>query len=95
MKCFPTGGPLITEDAQRSSVLVGILKGGGLDCSRLGEEDYQPTQNGIWMKIQAFNDWISTTIFNELLQGNSMSFRLGSRLRLSHKSEIFCFAFPV
>jgi len=66
-----SGGPLITEELEddgRALVLVGILHGGGIDCSRLGEEDYQPTQNGIWMKIQAFHDWITTTIFNELLQ---------------------------
>ena len=48
------------------------MKGGGLDCSKLGEENYQPTQNGIWMKIQAFNDWITETIFNELLQGKKL-----------------------
>ena len=59
----------MTEDADDALTVVGILSGGGIDCAKLGDENYQPTKNGIWMKISSFKDWIDTTIFNELLPG--------------------------
>ena len=55
--------------------MVGILNGGGLDCTKLGEEKYQPTSNGRWMRVSKFANWIHEKIFNELLPGRKIVFK--------------------
>ena len=64
------GGPLVSENEEDGSLtLVGILYGGGMDCSKLGDENYEPDTTGIWSRVSSFKDWIDTTISNELLLG--------------------------
>ena len=62
------GGPLVAENAEGALTLLGILYGGGIDCSKLGDENYEPTTNGIWSRVSSFKDWI----FNELLPGKKI-----------------------
>ena len=67
------GGPLVSENEEDGSLtLVGILYGGGIDCTKLGDDNYEPTKNGIWSRVSSFKDWIDTTIFNELLLGKKI-----------------------
>ena len=67
------GGPLVAENEEDGSLtLVGILYGGGINCSKLGDENYKPDTNGIWSRVSSFKDWIDTTIFNELLLGKKI-----------------------
>ena len=63
------GGPLVAENEEDGSLtLVGILYGGGIACSTLGDENYESTTNGIWSRVSSFKDWI----FNELLPGKKI-----------------------
>ena len=49
------GGPLVLENTDGSFLLVGILTGGGLDCSKLADQDYQvKDKTGDWMRVSAF-----------------------------------------
>ena len=59
----------MTENAVGALTVVGILSGGGIDCAKLGEENYQPTKNGKWMRISSFNVWINATINKEIAPG--------------------------
>ena len=59
----------MTEDAVGALTVVGILSGGGIDCARIGDENYQPTSNGKWMRISRFKYWIDATIKRELAPG--------------------------
>ena len=59
----------MTENAVGALTVVGILRGGGIDCTKLGDESYEPTQNGKWMRIFSFNTWIDATIKKELAPG--------------------------
>ena len=59
----------MTENAVGALTVVGILSGGGIDCTKLGEENFQPTKNGIWMRISTFKAWIDATIGKELAPG--------------------------
>ena len=59
----------MTENAVGALTVVGILSGGGIDCAKLGEENYQPTKNGKWMRISSFKPWIDETIKKELDPG--------------------------
>ena len=59
----------MTEDAVGALTVVGILSGGGIDCAKLGEENYQTTKNGKWMRISSFTAWIDATIKKELAPG--------------------------
>ena len=51
---------------------MGILKGGGVDCSRLGDRDYQVTDNGYWMRVAAFRDWILDTVKRQTKVGKEL-----------------------
>ena len=65
-----TGGPLIKEEADRTFTLVGILHGGGLDCSQLGNPDYDwQNKTGEWMRVGSFYRWIQSIIFTETNPG--------------------------
>ena len=58
-----TGGPLITEEKDGSFTLVGILSGQGLDCSKLGDPNYDgKDERGLWMRVGSFDDWIQSRI---------------------------------
>ena len=59
----------MTENAVGALTVVGILSGGGIDCAKLGEENYQPTTNGKWMRISSFKAWIDATIIKEQAPG--------------------------
>ena len=64
----------MTENEEGALKVVGILNGGGIDCSKLGDENYRPTINGRWMRILKFKDWIDERIENELLPGRNILF---------------------
>ena len=50
-----TGGPLLTEEEDGSFTLVGILRGGGLDCSELEDPDYNSeNKTGKWMRVSSY-----------------------------------------
>ena len=59
----------MTENAVDALTVVGILSGGGIDCAKLGDVNYQHTTNGKWMRISSFKDWIHATIKKELAPG--------------------------
>ena len=59
------GGPLILEEIDGYR-LVGILSGGGLNCSRLGEKNYDwRNETGRWMRVGSFEKWIQSIIVTE------------------------------
>ena len=64
----------MTENAVNALTVVGILSGGGIDCAELGDENYQPTTNGKWMRISSFKAWIDDTIEKELAPGRKINF---------------------
>ena len=50
------------------------MKGGGLDCSKLGDEGYQVEGKGAWMKVAAFKDvWIDKKIREETRVGKDLN----------------------
>ena len=50
------------------------MKGGGLDCSKLGDEGYQVEGKGAWMKVAAFKDvWIDKKIREETRVGKELN----------------------
>ena len=65
-----TGGPLITEEDDGNFTLVGILSGGGIDCSRLDDPNYN-TENktGRWMRVGSLEKWIKNKIYEETEPG--------------------------
>ena len=66
MLVFCSGGPLITEESDGNFTLVGVLAGGGLNCTLLGDPEYDwQNQTGRWMRIAAFEGWIQSIIFQE------------------------------
>ena len=62
------GGPLVLE-AEGTFTLTGILRGGGVDCSRLDEKTYVANTTGVWMRVGAFSNWIQETIERETRVG--------------------------
>ena len=58
------GGPLVLE-AEGTFTLTGILRGGGVDCSRLDDKTYVANTTGVWMRVGAFSNWIQKTIERE------------------------------
>ena len=71
-----TGGPLITEtedeDGALTPIVVGILRGGGVDCANLiqtNATETGTTKTGKWMRISEFRTWIDDTIRKELAPG--------------------------
>ena len=63
-----TGGPLVTEELDGTFTLVGILSGGGLECSQLGNSNYNwQNKTGKWMRVAAFRNYIDSLIFQETL----------------------------
>ena len=62
------GGPLVLE-AEGTFTLTGILRGGGVDCSRLDDENYVANTTGVWMRVGAFSNWIRETIERETRVG--------------------------
>ena len=65
----------MTEVEEGVLEVVGILNGGGINCEELGDENYQPTTNGRWMRVLKFEKWVHETIFNELLPGRKILFK--------------------
>ena len=71
------------------------MKGGGLDCSKLGDEGYQVEGKGAWMKVAAFKDvWIDKKIREETRVGMELinhfamqSFFLGHFSELKNFSQ--------
>ena len=53
-------------EAEGTFTLTGILRGGGVDCSRL---DDVANTNGVWMRVGAFSNWIRETIERETRVG--------------------------
>ena len=62
----------MTEVEEGALEVVGILNGGGIDCTKLGDENYRHTTNGRWMRILKFKNWIDERIENELLPGRKI-----------------------
>ena len=62
----------MTENAVGALTVVGILSGGGIDCAKLGDANYQHSTNGKWMRISSFKDWIDATINKELAPGKKI-----------------------
>ena len=45
---------------------MGILSGGGVDCAKLGDENYNGrNETGEWQRVAAFRDWLDSVIFQE------------------------------
>ena len=51
---------MLIEKSNKDFLLVGIAKGGGLECSKLNEEGYRwENKTGEWMRVAAFKEeWI-------------------------------------
>ena len=72
IKYHLTGGPLITEEDDGQFTLVGVLHGGGIDCSQLGNLNYTgEDQTGHWMRVGSFERWIRSIIFRETNPGET------------------------
>ena len=56
-------------EAEGTFTLTGILRGGGVDCSRLDDKTYVANTNGVWMRVGAFSNWIQKTIERETRVG--------------------------
>ena len=56
-------------EAGGTLTLMGILRGGGIDCSRLDDKNYVANDTGHWMKVSAFWNWIEDRILNETRVG--------------------------
>ena len=77
------GGPLVTRDGDSNFLLMGIVRGGGVDC-----------KTGDWMRVAAFKDvWIDKVIEEETRVGMELinhfamqSFILGHFSELKHCS---------
>ena len=39
--------------------MVGILHGGGVDCSKLDDEGYNADGTGTWMRVAAFREVVN------------------------------------
>ena len=59
-------------EAEGTFTLTGILRGGGIDCSRLDDKDYVPDKPGVWMRVGAFKGWIEEIIEKETRVGREM-----------------------
>ena len=90
------GGPLVTPlDGDSNFLLIGIVRGGGVNCSRVNEENYTwVNKTGDWMRVAAFKDvWIDKVIEEETRVGMELinhfamqSFILGHFSELKHFS---------
>ena len=65
------GGPLVLE-AEGTFTLTGILRGGGIDCSRLDDKNYVANTTGHWMRVSSFSTWIEDRILDETRVGREM-----------------------
>ena len=58
--------------------MVGILRGGGLDCSKLSDDNFSledvKDKTGVWMRIAPFMDWIKERIYEETYPGMEKCF---------------------
>ena len=65
------GGPLVTRDGDSNFLLIGIVRGGGVECSQLEEKNYSwKNKTGDWMRVAAFKDvWIHKVIEEETRVG--------------------------
>ena len=70
MNIFLMLGPLVTRE-HSNYLLVGIGRGGGINCSRLDSEGYSwGGKTGDWMRVAAFKDvWIDKVIEQETKVG--------------------------
>ena len=59
-------------EAGGTLTLMGILRGGGIDCSRLDDENYVANTTGHWMRVSSFTTWIEDRIRNETRVGRDM-----------------------
>ena len=69
------GGPLVTRGNQDTDFrLVGIVKGGGVECSKLDNEGYSwEGKTGDWMRVAAFKDvWIDQVIEEDTRVGKEI-----------------------
>ena len=89
------GGPLVTRDGDSNFLLIGIVRGGGVDCSQLEEKNYSwKNKTGDWMRVAAFKEvWIDKVIEEETRVGMELinhfakqSFILGHFSELKHYS---------
>ena len=65
------GGPLVTQDGDSNFLLMGIVRGGGVECSRVNEKNYTwKNKTGDFMRVAAFKDvWIDKVIEEETRVG--------------------------
>ena len=66
------GGPLVTPlDGDSNFLLMGIVRGGGVDCSRVNETNYTwENKTGFFMRVAAYKDvWIDKVIGQETKVG--------------------------
>ena len=59
-------------EAEGTLTLMGILRGGGIDCSRLDDKNYVANTTGHWMRVSSFSKWIEDRIRNETRVGREM-----------------------
>ena len=59
-------------EAGGTLTLMGILRGGGIDCSRLDDENYVANTTGHWMRVSSFTTWIEDRILDEMRVGREM-----------------------
>ena len=68
------GGPLVTEDGDSNFLLMGIVRGGGVECSRVNDPNYTwENKTGDWMRVAAFKDvWIDQVIEEDTRVGKEI-----------------------
>ena len=73
------GGPLVTEDGDSNFLLMGIVRGGGVDC-----------KTGDWMRVAAFKEvWIDKVIEEETRVGMELINHFAKQsFILGHFSEL-------
>ena len=59
-------------EAGGTFTLTGILRGGGIDCSRLDDKNYVANDTGHWMRVSSFSTWIEDRILDEMRVGREM-----------------------
>ena len=71
IKSTLSGGPLVTEDGDSNFLLIGIVRGGGVNCSRVNEKNYTwENKTGDFMRVAAFKEvWIDKVIEEETRVG--------------------------
>ena len=68
-------------EAEGTLTLMGILRGGGIDCSRLDDKNYVANDTGHWMRVSSFTTWIEDRILNETRVGREMCWEIFSNVK--------------